>query len=524
MKVIEKYRAITLTFHASQTYQNPVRDCRLEAVFTHDHVSIKREAYWDGDNIYRIRFAPTEVGVWQYTLYSQDKILDEVVGEIQCEDYEGDLDIYKHGFLKVSDDHHFITYADGTPFFWLGDTHWEFAYREEFDHSSSTLFQSQFKDMVDIRKRQGFNVYQTNLRSDKLMGGDCHYWDENDLPNIPFYQQELDRRMAYLADHGFVNALGLAWFMSIEDNVERYQELARYIIARYGAYPMVYTLAGEVGGYHKEKQQFYIDEWRKVMDVIIEYDGYHQLHTAHYTNERPFPTYYQDEEWLDFTLNQAGHGDYVISANDYTSYLVKHNDKPFVEGEAFYEFCSTLEENGTRMVDATMVRRVAYMTIQSGGAGYTYGAQGIWDCVLAKGTQNAMSLFNKYDVTWYEAILGEGAIQMGYMKDFYLNEDFTTLHPYVTEMSEKGNPFGKKLPLVTHNAAKTHWVLYYPASTRSTTTLKGFNHAKYELRWFDVRTGQYSKPFYEYIEGEWKIIKKPDQEDYCLVLKQLQED
>ena len=231
-----------------------------------------------------------------------------------------------------------------------------------------------------------------------------------------------------------------------------------------------------------------------------------------------------DEEWLDFTLNQAGHGDYVISANDYTSYLVKHNDKPFVEGEAFYEFCSTLEENGTRMVDATMVRRVAYMTIQSGGAGYTYGAQGIWDCVLAKGTQNAMSLFNKYDVTWYEAILGEGAIQMGYMKDFYLNEDFTTLHPYVTEMSEKGNPFGKKLPLVTHNAAKTHWVLYYPASTRSTTTLKGFNHAKYELRWFDVRTGQYSKPFYEYIEGEWKIIKKPDQEDYCLVLKQLQED
>lgn len=524
MKSVERNRVVTLTFQTSKIYQNPIKDCMFEVTFTHQNLSIKREAFWDGDNIYRVSFAPTALGEWKYHVRSTDQKWDGHVGEVYCEEYQGDLEIYKHGFLKVGQDHHFMTYGDGTPFFWLGDTHWEFAYREEFDHSSSPLFESQFKSMVDLRKRQGFNVYQTNLRSDPMMGGQIKYWDENGLPNILFYQEELDRRMAYIADQGFVNALGLAWFMSIENNLERYQELARYIIARYGAYPMVYTLAGEVGGYNKEKQQYYVDEWRKVMDVIVKYDSYHQLHTAHYTNERPFPTYYQDEAWLDFTLNQAGHGDYVISANDYISYLSKHDDKPFIEGEAFYEFCSTLEENGTRMVDAAMLRRVAYMTIQTGGAGYTYGAQGIWDNVLKKGTNNRMSIFNQFDVTWYEAILGEGATQMGYMKQFYLNENFTTLFPYKTEQTKIGNPFGKKLPLITHSLDKTHWVFYYPASTRSTITISGFNNAIYELQWFDVRTGQYSEPERILIENEWKIREKPTREDYCLVLKQVREE
>ena len=35
---------------------------------------------------------------------------------------------------------------------------------------------------------------------------------------------------------------------------------------------------------------------------------------------------------MDFTLNQAGHGDYLIKTSDYFDYLAAHDDKPFVEG------------------------------------------------------------------------------------------------------------------------------------------------------------------------------------------------
>ena len=111
---------------------------------------------------------------------------------------------------------------------------------------------SMFRGMADRRKEQGYNVYQTNLRSDSWKEHKSRYWKTDatdDVPDVAFYQNELDRRMQHLADLGFINALGFAWSGSIEQGVEHQKHLARYIIARYGALPVVWTLAGEVAGY-----------------------------------------------------------------------------------------------------------------------------------------------------------------------------------------------------------------------------------------------------------------------------------
>lgn len=100
--------------------------------------------------------------------------------------------------------------------------------------------------------------------------------------------------MYYLADLDLVNALGFAWFMSILKGIEPQKALARYIIARYGALPIVWTLAGEVAGYSSEQKATCINGWREVAEYIEKLDGYGTLQTAHYTNERPFAEYYQD--------------------------------------------------------------------------------------------------------------------------------------------------------------------------------------------------------------------------------------
>src|SRR5699024_1839409 len=94
------------------------------------------------------------------------------------------------------------------------------------------------------------------------------------------------------------------------------KNLARYLVARYGALPMVWTLAGETAGYEPGEARRRVDGWREVALLIQKLDGYGQLQTAHYTNERPFAEYYQDEDWFDFALNQAGHGDYPIGLDD----------------------------------------------------------------------------------------------------------------------------------------------------------------------------------------------------------------
>ncbi len=524
----EVWRAGIISLTSKMKVSNPFLDVVISAEFRGPSGQvILREAYWDGDDQYKISFAPTEEGEWRYRINADEKTgLNGCNGIISALPYTGDKDIYKHGFIKVSNDHHYFVYADGKPFFWLGDTHWEFAYRESWDKSNHPLMKSMFKGMVDRRVEQGFTVYQTNLRSDKVMNGDDKYWDsesEEDLPNITFYQNELDRRMNYIADSGLVNAIGQAWFMSIDDDIEHQKNLARYIVARYGALPIVWTLAGECAGYEggavREKR---LDGWREVAKTIEKFDGYGHLQTAHYTNERPFADYYQDEEWFDFTLNQAGHGDYAISPGDYAEYIAKHGNKPFVEGEALYEFCSTLEEMGTRLCTADMLRRVAYMTIQLGGCGYTYGAQGIWDVVWDKEQKNPMALFNRFGITWAEAIDGPGGYQMGYFKKFYEENDFEKMIPYrKSDGKNSFSPFVKKQPFVTANSDRSKMIIYYGDNCNKQIRIDALKDVDYQMKWFDPRTGEYSDGEVIHPEnGEWTTPKKIADNDWLLIVKE----
>ena len=495
----EQWRQIILEFESRKDYDNPFLDVQITAVFTGPSGRrIPREAYWDGGRSYKVAFAPTEPGTWNWILEAPEETgLGGMSGIIECRTYTGELEIYRHGFLKVHPSGRYLVYHDGTPFFWLGDTHWEFAYRESWEHSNHPHMDSMFLGMARHRVDQGYNVYQTNLRSDKAMGGEERYWTQkagDDLPNVEFYQKELDRRMYALADLGLVNALGFAWFMSVKDQVEHEKNLARYIVARYGALPVVWTLAGEAAGYSGEPlRSQYLEGWLEVAKYLESIDGYGSLQTAHYTNERPFADYYQEESWFDFTLNQAGHGDYPISPAHYRDFRRKYPGKPLIEGEALYEFCSTLEELGTRMCTADMLRRVAYMSIQLGGCGYTYGAQGIWDCVWEKGQSNPMALFNRFDVTWYEAIDGIGGRQMGYMKQFYEENRFWEMLPYTGCGEEDRLLFAKKAPLVTVNEERTRAVVYYGDTCRKGALVEGMENGTYRLRWFDPRTGEYTE-------------------------------
>ena len=220
--------------------------------------------------------------------------------------------------------------------------------------------------------------------------------------------------MQYIADKGLVNALGFAWAGSVLGKLELQKNLARYIVARYGALPVVWTLAGEVAGYTSTDRQACIDGWREVALLVEKLDGYGTLQTAHYTNERPYADYYFDEGWFDFTLNQGGHGDLPIYAYYQREHMKKHPGKPFIEGEEMYEFVSTLEPNGSRLCTADMTRRCAYLSIQNGACGYTYGAQGIWDTVLEKPEKpDPRNVFNRLASPGMRRSRGKGLSRWG---------------------------------------------------------------------------------------------------------------
>lgn len=546
-KEVETWREVVLRFESVQPYRNPVRDCCIVADFVGpEGAHIQREAFWDGGCRFCVSFAATKPGTWTWLLSAPaESGLDGKTGAIEVVPYAGKLPIYQHGFLRCARAgelyegkrlaRNILVHADGTPFFWLGDTHWEFALGESWDKSNHAGMESQFRGMAERRAVQGFTVYQTNFRSD--FAEHSRFWltgkdAEHPIPNPVVFAEEIDRRMHYIADLGLVNALGYAWGSSMESEGDAFgaattlaeqKTLARYCAARYGALPVVWTIAGEASGYDPARHDLLVSCWSEVARTVRAHDAYEQPCTVHSSNERPFSDCFYDQDWYDFTLNQAGHGDFVVAEADYRDYMARHTDKPYVEGEALYEGCSSLEENGPRKIDASMVRRVAYLTMQLGGAGYTYGAQGIWDNIwseedLKKSSMARMmaAVFNRYGVTWAEAIDFPGAYQMGIMRRFFEEQEWWALEPY-----DKGGSalLGRKTPLVAKAADGCRLVAYYAATTRRPLAVDGLMDGPWALRWFDPVTGTYSGEEVRQISGErMRLPDKPTMDDWLLVL------
>ena len=87
---------------ASKIYDNPLREVILDMEISNGNKTLNVPGFWNGGTEWCLRFALPEVGVWKYrTVCAGDAALDNVTGEIVCEEYSGDLAIFKHGFVTT---------------------------------------------------------------------------------------------------------------------------------------------------------------------------------------------------------------------------------------------------------------------------------------------------------------------------------------------------------------------------------------------------------------------------------------
>lgn len=491
------WTAAEVTLESRIPRDNPYLDVDVLARFTGPEGTIvERPAFWDGGTTWRVRFAPVVAGEWTWRTECSDPSdagLHAVTGRLDAVEVGEELAVRKHGFLSASEDGSHMVLADGTPFFWLGDTHWRFTW-ERWDEANKPGWTSQFRGMVDRRVEQGFSVYQTNLMS---FG---RGWDADTCwePGAPYrrlvpsyFSDTVDPRMAYIAERGLVNAFGIGWHQSIDVDPAGMVRFARYLVARYGAAPMVWTLGGEVAGYDDHLREPRIDNWRNVALAIRDADAYRHPLTAHLTNERPIADYYQDEDWLSLTLNQLGHGDLDLSPDAYRVHLQSGRRRPLVEGESLYEGITTVEPVQRRTASATAVRQVAYRAIQSGCCGYTYGAQGCWDNVWDETSGGTMW----GDLPWFDGIDLPGGAQMGHLRSFYESAPWWTMRP-TTEIFSTTNGENERFypPNVSSDADRRHVIVYYGETHRDggDEYLRGMSAERYRVRWFDPRSGTWT--------------------------------
>ncbi|SDU51839.1 F5/8 type C domain-containing protein [Jiangella alkaliphila] len=517
----ERWITTELALQSTQSYPNPFLDVEVMATFAGPGGEvIRRPGFWDGGDTWKVRFAPPTVGTWTYQIASSDPDNSGLrrTGTIQAVPYTGDQEIYQRGFLTAGDGGRQLAYADGTPFFWLGDTHWFFDRKESWDTSNKPGVDSQFRSMVDRRAEQRFTVYQS-----VVFGPESSYWRDGRQGveiDPAYFRDQLDRKMAYVADAGLVNAFGVGFHSNIDGFVEGEQRLAEYVVARYGAYPMVWTTAGEGAGYDVGTREARIDGWRDVARTIHQYDDYDHPQTAHttaLTEKQTFglPQYYEGEGWFDFEMLQGGHRK-VVPTGDYDYYAEQYG-APFFESEANYE--QILDGFATD----TVVRQSAYRSIQAGGFGYGYGAHGIWNA--AWDDQDTADDYGYGHRNWFDAIDFPGGDQMTHLADFYRSLPLSTMSYRPDGWAVWDGEYSAELtdPTLRADDAANVVTVYFLADTSSRGALV-LPDAAYEAQWYDPRTGEYQliDDSLTPVAGRWTVPEKPTGADWLLLVRKLQ--
>jgi hypothetical protein len=512
LTTVQNWTVTEIALTSTRSYANPFLDVEVTATFIGPSGQvITRPGYWDGGSTWRVRFAPTALGTWKYFIESSDSRNLGLLktGVLKSVAYTGDDEIYQRGFLTTGATS--LDYADGSPFFWLGDTHWFFDRKEAWGPVGE--YDSQFTAIVDKRVDQKFTVYQS-----VIFGDDGRYWAEGQKGttiNPAYFSAELDRKMAYIAQSGLVNAFGVGFHSNIDDFELGEQRLAQYIVARYGAYPMVWMTSGEGAGYDVGTREARIDGWRSVAQAIHEVDSYDHPQTAHSpaVTEKAtlgLPHFYEGEGWFDFEMVQGGHQKFV-PAGDYDFYRQQYG-LPFLESEANYE------QIYDGYATDTIVRQTAYRSIQAGGFGYGYGAHGIWNA-----TRDDSDTADDYGYghrNWDDALDFVGADQMTHLIDFYRSIPLQTM-TYRADAATWSGTFvaGATEPVVRADDAANTVTVYFSAGTSSVGALTQLADAAYTARWFDPRTGASTglgaiAP----AGGAWSVPEKPTAEDWLLVV------
>ena len=313
----ETWVANELVLVSDDWYSDGYNDVDVDLILTNGTTTYKIPGFWDGGKIWRVRFACPTAGEWTYTTVCTDtenKGLHNVTNTFECEEYSGDLDVYKHGFVTTNYNKKYFTYADGTPFFYLGDTHWSLG--------SETL--EMVQTIVEKRAEQGYNVYQSEplgVKFDLVNGV-----DKKDISGL----RQFDEKFKIIADAGLTHANAQFFFSSqMNEFIKKFggysqtvvgtithnkdinaetgttqhpiydlsdeakaalEKLSRYWVARYSAYPVMWTMAQEVdndyfwqnSGSQGHPEWAYVNNpYRYVAEYVGKYDPYTHPLSAH---------------------------------------------------------------------------------------------------------------------------------------------------------------------------------------------------------------------------------------------------
>ncbi|MCI0390604.1 MAG: glycoside hydrolase family 140 protein, partial [Acidobacteria bacterium] len=375
--------------------------------------------------------------------------------------------------LKVSDNKRFIVKADGSPFFYLGDTAWELFHRlnrEEADRYLKNRADKGFTviQAVALAELDGLNtpnpyghrplVDNDATKPDVKEGANNDYWDHVDYI--------VKKAEAFGLFIGFLPTWGDKWNRGRGAGPEVFNRQNAEVYGEWlgRRYKDAANIIWILGGDRSLETETHKEVIRAMARGLRKGDGAAHLQTLHPRGGEGSSAHFHNDDWLDFNMRQNGH---VTEFNPrYEQTRVDYDltpTKPVLDGEPIYEdhpISFRAKELGHSV--AADVRRPLYWNLFTGAFGHTYGHHSVWQM-----WQPGRQPINNPLMPWFEAIDQPGAGQMQHGRRLMESRPFLTRIPddsvIVTADPASSVPgAGLKRYVATRDSEGSYAMVYVP--------------------------------------------------------------
>ena len=538
MRYTRRNNVAEWTFESSTAYGDPFNEVSLDVVFADpDGDEYVMPAFWAGEQAWRVRYAPEKVGSYSYRSVCSDAgnaDLHGQTGAFEALPYEGANPLLKHGRLRAAADERHLEHADGTPFFWLGDTWW-------MGFTKRLPWPAGFQELTTDRVAKGFSLvqivaglYPDMPPFDERGANEAGFpWDPEFKSINPSYFDMADLRIAHLVRSGLVPCIVGMWgyFLAVGGQ-EMVKKHWRNLVARYAAYPVVWCAAGEA------TMTYYLDRpkdaqdaaerlasaqatWSEVVRSIRAADPYGNPITIHPT--RFGREQVDDPSVLDLEMLQTGHGGYpTLSANIDTlaDSLGRDPKMPVFVSEVCYE---GIMESSREEIQ----RFLFWSSMLTGACGHTYGANGIWQVNSRKAPFGKSPHGTAWgNLPWEDAYQLPGSGQLGLGKKLLERYPWNQFETHL-EWVEPHQTEENRLSCYAAGIPGKVRVIYIPAmqiwsAWSGNLLIKGLEAgAVYQATLFDPKLGTEHDlgAVSGDDNGDWPVPKPPIFQDYVLILE-----
>jgi hypothetical protein len=524
-------KIIQWSYESDKSYSDPFWDVKLDLIVKGPQGNEQTvPAFWSGGNTWTFRYSAPQTGTYTYETRCSDSGNDDLHGRkgtIRVVPYEGNNPLYEHGPLKISSDQTHFEHQNGTPFFWLADSWW-------FGMSNRLKWPGEFQMLTRDRKKKDFTVIQFAIgfpcdiepMDERGANAAGNPWTEGFETINPDYFELTDLRINWLIKQGLVPNMMPNWGYYVEYmGTEKLKKHWRYVIARYGAYPVVWNLCGEVSlpyytlDWTDEKIAWQKDQYTEIARYMKSIDPYDRLLTVH---PGPFATDFEhvnDMSLIDFVFVQPGHSGFETLPRAVKQMRFAGNkfpDRPVLIGEACFE---GMHGGGS---GEKVQRFLFWSSFMLGAPGFSYGADAIWQ-FNREGDPFGVSPtgITWGNMPWEEAYQWPGSKMVGIGHQILQNVDWWDFEPHPEWINGHATNDNHLAPYVAGIPGKTIGVYFYNRPREGKYELEGLKADKtYSAVYYDPRTGDsYDQGTFSLNEGEkYSIPGAPINQDWVLMI------